>query len=426
MLQVLNLHLSLLVALPQLLELCRHLVNLLLGRRILLLEVELLLHLLFEVLLHAHLIALRFLDLDLGAAQLLLLNHGLLHHLAAHKHLLFHRLQLLHHLGLRIRLLLALLPLLLQVSQKLLFGLVGHVLLLLDRLPFLLHLRLVFRTLLVDLHLHGLDLSLGDPPLDHFLDDDLPVHNLFDLHHFGLHKDLLLARLAGHAGNASSPTRAFVDPVRKLHFQPGDLVLKLADHRILGVLVDLGFVLDALRAVSVPQSAQGLVVVVVHRANASAHHRFGVAAQGILKQPRELGVAVRDERSLRVYERRDHVSQGAQGHVDLRGLLERVAARARLALPLGTGQVDHVHLAHPDVLLLVGPGLGSLDGDREDGVRSAGLVVHEGAGYATISLTEFHHLLQVRHALHNQVREVLHEDAAIRVILQLKFLLGVF
>ena len=48
----------------------------------------------------------------------------------------------------------------------------------------------------------------------------------------------------------------------ELRLEPRDLVLELAEHGVLRVLVDLGLVLDVLRAVRVAQRRHGLVVVV--------------------------------------------------------------------------------------------------------------------------------------------------------------------
>ena len=68
----------------------------------------------------------------------------------------------------------------------------------------------------------------------------------------------------------------------ELRLQTRDLLLELAEHRVLGVLVDLGLVLDVLGAVSVPQGGHGLVEVVIRGADVGDHHRLRVPAERVL------------------------------------------------------------------------------------------------------------------------------------------------
>lgn len=56
----------------------------------------------------------------------------------------------------------------------------------------------------------------------------------------------------------------------KFLFQVLDLLLKLPQQSVLGVLVDSGLVLDVFSSVSVAQGANGLVIVVVCRAYVGA------------------------------------------------------------------------------------------------------------------------------------------------------------
>mmetsp|Transcript_7302 Transcript_7302/g.18852 ORF Transcript_7302/g.18852 Transcript_7302/m.18852 type:complete len:202 (-) Transcript_7302:123-728(-) len=97
--------------------------------------------------------------------------------------------------------------------------------------------------------------------------------------------------------------------VVQLSLEPVDFVLKLAEHRVLGVLIDLGLVLDVLGAVGVAQCAHRLVKVVVRRPHVGNHHGLGVAAQRVLQQPRQLGVAVGDVAALAVHQGADDVAQ---------------------------------------------------------------------------------------------------------------------
>ena len=55
----------------------------------------------------------------------------------------------------------------------------------------------------------------------------------------------------------------------------------------MGVLVDLGLVLDLLGTVGVSQRAERLVIVVVGGGEARYHHRLGVAAQRVPDGRRE-------------------------------------------------------------------------------------------------------------------------------------------
>ena len=48
-------------------------------------------------------------------------------------------------------------------------------------------------------------------------------------------------------------------------------------HGILWILVDPGFVFDALRSGSIAERAQSLVKVVIDRTDTGTHHRLGVA-----------------------------------------------------------------------------------------------------------------------------------------------------
>ena len=104
--------------------------------------------------------------------------------------------------------------------------------------------------------------------LDLLLDDHLLLDHLLHLHHL-----LDLAALRRHVldHRAVRPVQPPVRPQRRaldvlaarrgeLRLQPGDLFLEFPKHRVLGILVDLRFVLDVLRAVGV---AVAEVVVVV-------------------------------------------------------------------------------------------------------------------------------------------------------------------
>ena len=61
-------------------------------------------------------------------------------------------------------------------------------------------------------------------------------------------------------------------------------------HAYLGILIDARLVLDILGSVGIAQRADGLVVVVVCRADIGNHHRLCVTAQGILHSAAGLSV----------------------------------------------------------------------------------------------------------------------------------------
>ena len=67
---------------------------------------------------------------------------------------------------------------------------------------------------------------------------------------------------------------------------------------------------------------------------------------GTLEESGEFGVAVGHVAVLAVDQRRDDVAERRQAQVDLGGLAQPLAGRARLRLPLAARQVHQVQLAH--------------------------------------------------------------------------------
>ena len=130
--------------------------------------------------------------------------------------------------------------------------------------------------------------------LDLLLDDHLLLDHLLHLHHL-----LDLAPLRRHVldHRAVRPVQPPVRPQRRaldvlaarrgeLRFEAGDLFLEFPKHRVLRVLVDLGLVLDVLRAVRVAQRRERLVVVVVRGTHGGHHQCFCIPTQGILEESR--------------------------------------------------------------------------------------------------------------------------------------------
>lgn len=70
--------------------------------------------------------------------------------------------------------------------------------------------------------------------------------------------------------------------------------IKELQRAYLGVLIDLGLVLDVLGSGCIAQRAQRLFQIVVGRADCGNHDCLGVAPQGTLQQARELALSIRD------------------------------------------------------------------------------------------------------------------------------------
>ena len=83
-------------------------------------------------------------------------------------------------------------------------------------------------------------------------------------------------------------SRGGASAISQLLLELLNLLLILPEQRVLGVLVNLGLVLDLFGTVGVAQRAEGLVVVVVGRGQTRHHHRFRVTAQRILSREREM------------------------------------------------------------------------------------------------------------------------------------------
>lgn len=96
------------------------------------------------------------------------------------------------------------------------------------------------------------------------------------------------------------------------------LLSQLSDELVLRVLVDARCVLDALGTVGIAQSGQRLFVVGRCRRDRTDHDGLARTAQGVLQQPRQLRVTVRDDCiGLRlahglVRQLLDHIAEGRQ------------------------------------------------------------------------------------------------------------------
>ncbi|KOO22595.1 hypothetical protein Ctob_003354 [Chrysochromulina tobinii] len=263
---------------------------------------------------------------------------------------------------------------------------------------------------------HDLDLPFD---LDHLLDLD-------DLLHLLLHLDHVLDDLIHHraqlllAGFVNVLLHRRAACVCQRRLEPRNFLLKLAKHRVLRVLVDLGLVLDVLGAVGIPQRRHRFVKIPIRRPEIGHHHGLRVPAKRVLQQARQPRVAVRDVRALAVDEGRDAVAERRERQVDLGRLLESVAARLRLRLALGARQVDEVELAHADGGRAVLARLARLDGDRVDRVRAGRVLVHGRCAHVPILGAEVTKLVALASRLDHVRREVTHVHTRVRVLLQLE------
>eukprot|EP00754_Rhynchopus_humris_P016147 Rhum_TRINITY_DN14497_c11_g1::Rhum_TRINITY_DN14497_c11_g1_i1::g.93140::m.93140 len=174
-----------------------------------------------------------------------------------------------------------------------------------------------------------------------------------------------------------------------------DLRLQLLDVQVLRIEVLHGLVLDLLCAVGEAQRRDSLCDVHVCGADVREHHRLAVAAEGVLQKHRQRGGAVRHV-AAPLHQRVDHRAERAERQVDAAPLLLRVAGRVCLAEPLRAGEVAEVELRLHEhrrscVLLVVR----RHDRQREDGVRTAAVLVETGARRGALLRA----LVEVVHAL---------------------------
>lgn len=148
----------------------------------------------------------------------------------------------------------------------------------------------------------------------------------------------------------------------QLLFELLDLLLILPKQSVFGIFVDGGVILDALGSRRVSKRAHRLVVVVIGWTDVGHHDRLGVAAQRVLEETGELGVAVRNVRALAVYQGRYDVAQSGEREIDLGCLLQSNACGSRLGLTLAAGQIDQVKLANADTLGAIGSLVTAFDG----------------------------------------------------------------
>ena len=112
------------------------------------------------------------------------------------------------------------------------------------------------------------------------LDGQLELPDLLVV--FGAQSDPFLLQLRFH-GRLAVQLGAAASLLLLHHFaQPLNLLLIFPQHGVLGILIDPRTILNIFGPIGVPQSAEGLVVVVVGRRHAGDHERLGIASQGVL------------------------------------------------------------------------------------------------------------------------------------------------
>mmetsp|Transcript_2322 Transcript_2322/g.5432 ORF Transcript_2322/g.5432 Transcript_2322/m.5432 type:complete len:324 (-) Transcript_2322:759-1730(-) len=128
------------------------------------------------------------------------------------------------------------------------------------------------------------------------------------------------------------------------------LLFELLDQHFGRIDVDLGFVLDLLRSISISERSHCLFIVDVGRRNSAHHDRLRVASECVLQDARELRIAVRDKNFLvrivgPLSQCRDHVPQHGKREVDRSSLFQSVSRRTSALCSLGSGQIDKIHLS---------------------------------------------------------------------------------
>ena len=145
-----------------------------------------------------------------------------------------------------------------------------------------------------------------------------------------------------------------------------------------------------------------------------------VAAERILEDPGELGVAVRDVGLGAVGELANHSAEREQALVDVAGLGEPVAGRTGVPDAFRPGEVDQIELGHPDRGVVLRVRRLAFDSDLEDGVRPARRLVHlrrRDLAAVEACLKDVNHGLRAANGLLGQIADV---DFAVEVLFDLE------
>ena len=222
--------------------------------------------------------------------------------------------------------------------------------------------------------------------------------------------------LVGLHGLAAAPLVELELSARELSLDARHAVLLLlvAALPLLGgeLLVDAYDVLDRLGALTEVERRLGLGLVEARWRAADDDGGARIAAERLLQDARELGVAI-GHVGLGIGQRGDHVAQSRERLVDVLGLLEYAALGARLAHLLRAGQVDQVELAAQLLLRLL---VLLLDVDEKDRVGSRAVLVHVGDGYVPVGLAVLDALEDLVGRGDEALRGALHVRHAILVL----------
>ena len=123
---------------------------------------------------------------------------------------------------------------------------------------------------------------------------------------------------------------------------------------------------------------------------------------------------------LPVHQGRDHIAQGRQAEVDFSCLLESIPGGTGLGLPLTSGQINQIELAHPDVGVPLGVQLAALHRDDENGVAARRVLVHVGGADGPILIANRHHMLNFRNGLADKGGEILDVDTGVGPLTELQ------
>ena len=177
--------------------------------------------------------------------------------------------------------------------------------------------------------------------------------------------------------------------------------------------IDLGLVLNALRAVSILKGTDSLVERDRGRRDRGNDAGLCAATKRILKESSEFGLAVRDVLRL-VDQSGDDTTKGEQALVDHTSFLATSSLSRHTATTdvFRTSQVDEVELADLEEVLTFNVALLHVNRDGEDAVRAARLFVEGGLGGGALLPALLEDVEDVAGIVDVDVRESANSDGA--------------
>ena len=119
------------------------------------------------------------------------------------------------------------------------------------------------------------------------------------------------------------------------------------------------------------------------------------------------------------------MTESGERKVNLGSLLESVTGGTCLGYALRSRQINHIKFSHSDVLLAVSANLTPLHSDLEEGVRPTGVGIHEGLSHRSILGSNGHDLAHLLRRLGRKVRQILHVDPRVDLLVQVKSIFGI-